>query len=201
MALLVGILSGCTEETTPIDNTAPEAAFSITQDGLTITFDGSNSSDADGDELIYYWSFGDVETDTGPGEKIATHSYATPGTYTAMLAVHDGTVLSDLTTVEITVANPPTVTLGSLPEIIMNNIDIIFEATVVEGDAEFNATTGHVWSIDNGTGEVVQEGETAATFTTQFAEDGTYIVKVVATDDLDNTGEASVTVVVPTEPA
>jgi len=100
-------------------------------------------------------------------------------------------------TCDITITNPPVVTLGDPPETITNETIITFEATVVIGDAEVNATTGYAWYID----DEVQVNETTATFTATAFEDGTYVVKVVVTDDDGLTDEASVTVVVPTEPA
>ena len=193
MALLVGILSGCTEETTPT-NTAPTASFTISAAGLTITFDASGSADEDGDDLTYVWDFGD-DSDAGSGVN-PSHEYTASGAYTVSLTVNDGTVDSDAYTMDITVTNPPTVTLGDLPETITNATEITFTATAVAGDAEINETTGYAWYID----DVVQEGETTATFLHTFSEDGTYVVKVVVTDEDALTGEATVTVTVPTEP-
>src|SRR5262249_17805797 len=53
-----------------------------------ITFDGSTSSDPDGDPLTYRWSFGDGTTATGV---TATHTFAQVGNYTVSLVVNDGT--------------------------------------------------------------------------------------------------------------
>jgi len=191
MALLVGILSGCTEETTT--NAAPVAIITVTAEGLTITFDASDSTDADGDTLTYSWDFGDEEGNST--DATGTYIYAASGPYTVTLTVNDGTDDSTPDTEALTITNPPTVTLGDLPETITNTTLITFEATVVIGDAEVNATTGYAWYID----DEVQVNETTATFTATAFEDGTYVVKVVATDDLDIAGEASVTVTVPTE--
>ena len=56
-----------------------------------ITFDGSGSSDLDGDPLTYDWDFGYDNTGTGVSP---THTYGTAGTYTVTLMVNDGTVNS-----------------------------------------------------------------------------------------------------------
>ena len=192
IAALVGILSGCVEETKK--NTAPTATFTITAAGLTITFDASGSADEDGDTLTYTWNFGD-DSDAGSGVD-PSHTYAASGDYTVSLTVNDGTVDSDPYSMDITVTNPPTVSIGELPQNITNATEITFTATGVAGDAPINETTGYTWYID----DIVQDNETTATFIHTFTEDGTYVVKVVVTDDEGLTGEASITVTVPTEP-
>ena len=192
IAALVGILSGCVEETKK--NTAPTATFTITAAGLTITFDASGSADEDGDTLTYTWNFGD-DSDAGSGVN-PSHTYAASGDYTVSLTVNDGTVDSDPYSMDITVTNPPTVSIGELPQNITNATEITFTATGVAGDAPINETTGYTWYID----DIVQDNETTATFIHTFTEDGTYVVKVVVTDDEGLTGEASITVTVPTEP-
>jgi PKD repeat protein len=74
----------------PPANRAPtaDAGGPYTGDtGAAITFDGTASSDPDGDALNYAWDFGDGMTGTGAAP---THSYAAAGTYTVSLVVNDG---------------------------------------------------------------------------------------------------------------
>ncbi len=54
---------------------------------LSCTFDGSGSSDPDGDHLTYSWDFGDGATASGV---TASHVYAASGNYTVKLTVNDG---------------------------------------------------------------------------------------------------------------
>ena len=53
---------------------------------LTVTFDGSGSTDADGIISSYLWDFGDGSTGNGV---TATHTYETEGSYNATLTVTD----------------------------------------------------------------------------------------------------------------
>jgi PKD repeat protein len=178
LALLVGMLSGCVEEEKEEENTAPEASFTWEAVGLTVTFTDT-SDDADDDTLTYSWDFGDTigtSVETSP-----VYVYNASGTYTVTLIVNDSNIDSNPFTDEVTVTNPPTVTLEIEPENITNATEVTFTATATAGDAEINETTGYTWYID----DVMQENETTSTFAYTF-EDGTY------------TGEDTLTITVPT---
>lgn len=56
-----------------------------------IIFDGTGSSDPDGDPLTYTWTFGDGQSGTGSQP---THSYTSAGIYNTCLVVNDGYVNS-----------------------------------------------------------------------------------------------------------
>ena len=71
---------------------------------LAVSFDGTGSSDPDGDVLSYSWSFGDSNVASG---STVSHTYATAGTYTATLTVDDGNSGSDIDTVTVTVSVSP----------------------------------------------------------------------------------------------
>ena len=81
---------------------------------LTVAFDGSASSDADGDALTYAWDLdGDGAFDDGTNAT-ATYTYTQPGTYTATLRVTDPTAASGTASVTISAGNtPPTAVIDS----------------------------------------------------------------------------------------
>ena len=72
-------------------NSAPTARLSAAPTSgpapLTVDFDGSASSDPDGDALTFVWAFGDGVTAT-TSSPTTSHTYAA-GTYTATLTVRD----------------------------------------------------------------------------------------------------------------
>ncbi|MFL5328627.1 MAG: NPCBM/NEW2 domain-containing protein [Gemmataceae bacterium] len=74
---------------------------------LSVNFSGTNSSDPDGDSLIYSWDFGDGTTATG---STVNHIYTVNGTYQAVLTVTDRGDGSGFTAT----AAPLTVTVGNL---------------------------------------------------------------------------------------
>jgi len=76
--------------------------------GLPIQFNGTGSSDPDGNNLSYAWDFGDGSTGTGA---TPTHAYTFAGTYIVSLTVSDDGVPS-LSDSDLTTANVVT-TIGA----------------------------------------------------------------------------------------
>ena len=81
---------------------------------LTVSFDGTGSSDLDGDALTYAWDLdGDGAFDDSTLSR-PTYTYTAAGAYAAALQVTDGRGGSDTATVTITVGNtPPTATIAT----------------------------------------------------------------------------------------
>jgi len=94
-----------------VSNQPPTAAMSATPSAgaapLTVTFNGTGSTDPDGTVTSWAWSFGDGYFGTGA---VTTHTYTTPGvTCTASLTVTDNDDASSTTTGSIVVnaVRPP----------------------------------------------------------------------------------------------
>jgi len=70
---------------------------------ITATFDGTGSSDPDGDPLTYAWKFGDGNNGTGA---TPSHTYAEAGIYDVCLTVNDGFVDSETVCTSAVIYDP-----------------------------------------------------------------------------------------------
>jgi len=88
-------------------NTPPTAAFTATPNALTVSVDGSASSDPNGSVTGYSWNWGDNSA-VGTGVT-ATHTYAAAGTYTVSLTVTDngGATGTSIRSVTVGAVTPP----------------------------------------------------------------------------------------------
>jgi len=86
------------------NNTMPDAEITVNETTIDqfdiVTFSASKSTDRDGDELTYFWDFGDGQV--AQGEDVI-HKYSNSGTYQVNLTVVDDESESDSTSVEIIV--------------------------------------------------------------------------------------------------
>jgi PKD repeat protein len=89
-------------------NTPPTAAASATpnsgQSPLTVAFSSAGSTDPDGTIASYSWNFGDgspLSTAANP-----SHTYSTPGVFSATLTVTDNEGATGSKSVTVTVTNP-----------------------------------------------------------------------------------------------
>jgi len=89
-----------------VSNIPPEAEPGMDKTAYTnqvLQFNGSNSTDSDGNIISYFWDFGDTNNAAGVA---LTHTYTSPGTYTVNLTVtdDDGAEDSDILTVTVYLA-------------------------------------------------------------------------------------------------
>ena len=80
------VLTHYNDAISPPTNQPPVSSFTATCTGLTCTFDGSASTDADGTVTGYAWNFGDGSTANGV---TTTHTYPAAGPETVTLTVTD----------------------------------------------------------------------------------------------------------------
>ena len=83
-------------------NNPPTASFTHSCDDLTCGFDGSGSSDSDGNVVSYAWSFGDGSTASGAS---VNHTYSSDGTYTVTLTVTDDDGATDSASESVSVSS------------------------------------------------------------------------------------------------
>jgi PKD repeat protein len=171
-------------------NQPPTALFTSAISNLNASFDGSTSSDPDGSIASYAWNFGDGQTGTGV---TATHSYATPGSYTVTLTVTDnqgatGTVTHSVVAVAPNV--PPTAAFTST----VSNLNASFDGST-SSDPD-GTIASYAWNFGDG-----QTG-TGAAPTHSYATPGSYSVTLTVTDNQGATGTIShsITAVAPNVP-
>lgn len=127
-------------------NEKPKASFTATPNALEVSVNAGGSSDADGTIDSYEWQFGDGSTGSG---KTASHTFASPGTYTVTLTVTDDKGASDVATRDVAVSSV-------LAEDNFGRTASSGWGTADKGGAwsACNATCANLFSVSNGAGQV-----------------------------------------------
>jgi PKD repeat protein len=123
-------------------NVDPTAAFTVECFGLSCTFDGSTSSDSDGNVTSYDWDFGDTADGTG---QVAQHTFAGAGTYPVQLTVTDNRGGTD----------------GETQQVAVSPVASTIDLRVSDSYAS-KAKAVHTWSVPDG----VESGDTMLLFVT-----------------------------------
>ena len=171
------------------ENRAPQATITTSPaDGQvrvneTVSFQGHQSSDPDGDPLTYAWDFGDDNSSSG---LTVSHAYGIEGAYTVRLAVTDPAGLNDFAEKVITVTEPQVETFqgdGTVScQITTGNCDTEEVAFEVKPDAalasvDWNLSQNGVLNADvtitiyNSTGNAVynETGQGEGEYSTEFS--------------------------------
>ncbi|HEY6854066.1 MAG TPA: PKD domain-containing protein [Gemmatimonadales bacterium] len=173
----------------PVANAGPALSA---DEGATVQFDGTGSTDPDGDALTYSWTFGDGSSGSGP---TPTHVYADNGSYTVTLLVSDGSLMASAATTA-NVAN------------VAPAVGAIAGANIADGDTysatgSFTDPGADTWTatVDYGDGSGAQPlalvGKNfSLSHVYSHVGPGPFTVTVTVQDDDGGTGSASATVAV-----
>ncbi len=158
-------------------NHAPEAVAGRDQVSCepVVRFDGSGSSDADGDPLVYAWDFGDGSP-AGRGARVS-HVYPSSGSYPVTLRVDDGTGLANAThesALEVRVNGAPIAEAGADATHCAGEIVLFDGSGSHDPDGD---VLKYAWDFgDGGTGEGLHPVHV-------FERAGTYPVTLTVRDD------------------
>jgi len=135
------------------------------------------------------WSFGDGTTGSGAA---TSHTYVTPGTFTAWCTVTDGDgdQASDDVAITVLADTAPIVSISAAPASGRAPLDVSFVGVATGGNGELD----YAWAFG--------DGDTATTATTshEYTASGVYAAVLTVTDEDDDAGTASFTVnVTPTD--
>lgn len=178
IAMLVGVLSGCTEEEktpTPTNN-APTASFTSSVDhntstaGGTVTFD-STATDADEDDITYSWDFGDDSTESTEADPV--HEYAANDSYVVTLTVSDGTDTGTATATVVVGNIAPTAGFTH----VATNLSVVFTDTSIDSNTDDTLT--YSWDFNS---DDTAENTTEGPVTYEYAAAGTYNATLTVTD-------------------
>ena len=184
--------------TTSITNTPPTAVIKNSPSSgtppLTVTFDGSTSTDPQNDPLTYLWQFPDG---TNSARAITSKNFPVAGTYTIKLIVKDPFGLTGSATATLTVGELPTPTPTPTPTPsgpnVAPSVDPGLAQTLVFGnpvsltgtvsdDGLPSQTLDILWSRVRGPGSLTFAQPTKAITGATPSVLGTYLVKLEASD-------------------
>jgi probable HAF family extracellular repeat protein len=171
-------------------------------EGSPVSFDGSASSDPDGDALTYTWDFGDGASGTGVAP---AHAYADDGEYTVTLTVSDG-ALSTQAQVAVSIANADPV-LGAVqaPASAAIGATVAISAAFTDPGVLDTHTARIFWgdgSDPTPAGVSQSPGSGTVTGGHAYADAGRYTITVEVRDDDGGIGTSttSITIESPAEP-
>ncbi len=170
-----------TVSTPPVPPSAVISSSSLSGDApLNVSFNGSGST---GDISSYSWTFGD--SGTGSGSQVS-HSYTTPGTFTATL-ITNGPAGTSQKSVTVNVASPTTPPSA------------VISSTALTGNAPFSVSfdgsgsigaSSYSWSFGDGDSSSLNQ------IIHVYSVPGTYNASLTVTNSLGQTHQATVTVIV-----
>jgi len=178
----------------PIFNQQPTANAGGPYSGAKnagILFDGTRSTDPDGDPLTYAWDFGDGTTGIGA---TPTHAYTRSGTYTVTLFVNDGGGGSLPSRAQVTVTNTAPVALLSGPA---NGFKLSALTWSGSGSSDANGDAlSYRWDFGDGSSATTSTPSASHS----YAAVGTYSVTLVVNDGETSSPPATASVSIQSRP-
>lgn len=188
--LVLASLSGCMQLPN-LQSQPPQALFTATPVEhvvpFTASFDGTLSSNPDGQTLSYLWTFGDGGSESGA---LVDHTFTRDGVFEVRLTVIDEQGLATSSTLTVRALNPlPTASFAYSPKSIMEENYIVSASEWITFDGTASTDDGEVasyrWNFGDGKvddGPVVEH---------RWLWAGTYNVVLTVTD---NDGDESNTI-------
>ncbi len=187
-----GLVGVATAPITVGQGEPPIASFTFSPGVATaeepVLFDGSSSTDPDGQIVEYSWGWGDgTSGDVGP-LPTAQHIFSDPGSYTVQLTVRDDQGLSGSASQTVTVpgGNEPTASFTFSPSAPALNQTVTFDGG--SSTDEDGTIVQYSWNFGDGTSPAVSASPIA---THAFTQNGSFTVTLTVTDNEGLTGTAS----------
>ena len=173
-------------------NAAPTAAITATPTSgkapLTVTLDGSRSSDSDGSVRAFSWAYSDGAA--GATGATTSRTFASPGNFVVTLTVtdNDGATGSATQTISVAANVAPTAAITATPTSGKAPLTVAFNGS---GSADPDGTiTGYAWTF--GDGGTATGATPAYTYTTP----GTYTARLTVTDNNSALGSTTTVITV-----
>jgi len=185
-----------TSNSAPVANAGADQSGQV---GTSLTFDGSQSSDIDGNPLTYQWTIlnkpsTSTATLTGPTTVTPSLTIDVAGDYIIQLIVNDGTTNSTPDTLVVSTLNSPPVADAGADKSGHVGQSITLDGTGSR-DVDGNTLT-YQWSLtskpDGSTATLLNPANAQSSFTIDRA--GTYVAQLIVNDGLANSTPDTVTI-------
>lgn len=166
---------------------------------VTVTFDSSASTDADGSIVAREWNFGDgaIVTVTDPAQKTITHTFATVGTYSVVLKVVDNDGYTGTSSaLVIAVGAAPNVAPVAIASV---NSSSGYAPLALNFSGSYSTDSdgsvmSYAWNFGDGSSSALVSP------TKTYLTPGTYTVTLTVTDNRGATGATALLITVTSDP-
>ncbi|MCX6094877.1 MAG: PKD domain-containing protein [Candidatus Bipolaricaulota bacterium] len=170
----------------------PQANFTYTPSqpevDEIVTFDGSSSTDRDGEVEFYEWDFDDDGETDATGQSV-NHVFSRGGSLPVTLIVTDDDGVTDYTTKILTVAvNSPPIAAFQVPSAPHYGAALVFTDESVDSDGEI---VTWLWDFGDSTTSAIQTPSHTYTCADEACSSRTYTVTLTVTDNKGNTDDVS----------